>query len=357
MVQINFARKEISCKIVYYGPGMSGKTTNIEMVHKKAPPAAKGDLTSIATEGERTLFFDFLPMDLGKIGGLSVKLQLYTVPGQTYYDSTRRLVLQGADGVVFVADSQRSKEQENQESLENLRINLKTNGFDIKELPLVIQYNKRDLPGIMEVDQMRAALNKFNVPDCEGVAVKGEGVFPTLKAISKLVINKITRTYFKTGGSPPLVAPAKTAGPAATPKPTPVSSSASEEKKSPSAVPASSPQAKPTAPVAPTTKVAEKIPAKPLAPVSQSPVVNKEAVRVERKPALVKKVPVRTAVSRVGSSHQAKFRGSAASGSTRRLASKGRMSVKADESGFPIFWVILVVVILVGLALGVVLFL
>ncbi len=201
MSQINFARKEISCKIVYYGPGMCGKTTNIEMVHKKIPENNKGQLVSIATEGDRTLFFDFLPVNLGQIGGMGVKLQLYTVPGQVYYNSTRRLVLQGTDGVVFVADSQSSKEQENRESLADLEENLKSYGLDLNGIPLVIQFNKRDLPDVMDVAKMRAALNKYNVPDFEAVAFKGEGVFPTLKSISKLVIDKVQREYLPSGQS------------------------------------------------------------------------------------------------------------------------------------------------------------
>ena len=144
MVQINFANKEIQCKIVYYGPGMSGKTTNLEVVHKKAPLNSKGDLTSIATEGDRTLFFDFMPLDLGNIAGIKTKFQLYTVPGQVYYNSTRKLVLQGVDGVVFVADSSGSMTEENLESLRNLEENLNEYGKSLANMPHVIQYNKRD---------------------------------------------------------------------------------------------------------------------------------------------------------------------------------------------------------------------
>ncbi|MBI3723721.1 GTPase, partial [bacterium] len=143
MVQINFAKREINCKLVYYGPGLSGKTTNLEVVHKKAPASKKGELTSIATEGDRTLFFDYMPLELGKVGGMNTKFQLYTVPGQVYYNATRKLVLQGADGVVFVADSQPDKMDENLESLQNLDDNLKEQGLDIRTLPLVLQWNKR----------------------------------------------------------------------------------------------------------------------------------------------------------------------------------------------------------------------
>src|SRR5262247_593811 len=149
MVQINFALKEVNCKIVFYGPGMSGKTTNLEIVHQKAPEENKGELTSISTDGDRTLFFDFMPLDLGTIAGMRTKFQLYTVPGQVYYNSTRKLVLQGVDGVVFVADSDPAKLNENLESLANLEENLREYGKELRSLPHVIQWNKRDLPGAM----------------------------------------------------------------------------------------------------------------------------------------------------------------------------------------------------------------
>ena len=141
MVQINFAKREINCKLVYYGPGLSGKTTNLEVVHKKAPASKKGELTSIATEGDRTLFFDYMPLELGKVGGMNTKFQLYTVPGQVYYNATRKLVLQGADGVVFVADSQRDKLEENIESFTNLEENLREQGLDPKTIPMVLQWS------------------------------------------------------------------------------------------------------------------------------------------------------------------------------------------------------------------------
>jgi signal recognition particle receptor subunit beta len=193
MVQINFANKEIQCKVVYYGPGMSGKTTNLEVVHKKAPTNAKGDLTSIATEGDRTLFFDFMPLDLGNIAVIKTKLQLYTVPGQVYYNSTRKLVLQGVDGIVFVADSQADKIEENVEAIENLKANLKEYGRDLESIPLVIQYNKRDLPTALTVDDLQAKLNPMGAPYFEAVAATGEGVFPTLKALASLVLESINR--------------------------------------------------------------------------------------------------------------------------------------------------------------------
>jgi len=201
MVQINFANKEIQCKIVYYGPGMSGKTTNLEVVHKKAPGGAKGDLTSIATEGDRTLFFDFMPLDLGNIAGIKTKFQLYTVPGQVYYNSTRKLVLLGADGVIFVADSSADKMAENKQSLENLRENLAEMGKDFTRFPIVYQWNKRDMDNVESVEVLQAEINPLNAPAFEAVANKGEGVFQTLKALSKLVLANINSTDKVGGGT------------------------------------------------------------------------------------------------------------------------------------------------------------
>src|SRR5690606_5241886 len=193
MVQINFALKEVNCKVVFYGPGMSGKTTNLEIVHQKAPEENKGELTSISTDGDRTLFFDFMPLDLGNVAGMRTKFQLYTVPGQCYYNSTRKLVLQGVDGVIFVADSDADKMQENIESYENLVENLAEYGKDIRELPHVIQYNKRDHPNALSVEDMDRQLNRFGVPTFEAVAVTGEGVFPTLKVLAGMVLESIDR--------------------------------------------------------------------------------------------------------------------------------------------------------------------
>ncbi len=193
MVQINFALKEVNCKIVYYGPGMSGKTTNLEIVHQKAPEENKGDLTSISTDGDRTLFFDFMPLDLGNIAGMRTKFQLYTVPGQVYYNSTRKLVLQGVDGVIFVADSDPEKMEENLESYANLEENLKEYGKDLADLPHVIQWNKRDLPNALPVEELEKKINKFGVPTFEAVAVTGEGVFPTLKVLASMVLETINR--------------------------------------------------------------------------------------------------------------------------------------------------------------------
>jgi signal recognition particle receptor subunit beta len=212
MVQINFALREVNCKIVYYGPGMSGKTTNLEIVHKKAPEANKGELTSIATEGDRTLFFDFMPLDLGTIAGMRTRFQLYTVPGQVYYNSTRKLVLQGVDGIVFVADSSESKMEENLESLENLKNNLAEYGKDIRELPIVLQYNKRDLPDALTIDQLNEKLNHWGCPYFEAVAITGEGVFPTLKCLSGMVLETLNRDHRETTAAAPAARGALAAG-------------------------------------------------------------------------------------------------------------------------------------------------
>jgi signal recognition particle receptor subunit beta len=189
MVSINYAFKEIWCKIVYYGPGLSGKTTNLQYAHQKIPSPSRGELISLATDQDRTLYFDFLPVDIGKIHGFSIKFQLYTVPGQVYYNATRKLVLRGVDGVVFVADSQRSKMDENIESRQNLVENLKGYGCDIEKLPLVFQYNKRDFSDISSVDELESTLNPRGLPHFEAVATQGMGVFDTLKCISKLVLD------------------------------------------------------------------------------------------------------------------------------------------------------------------------
>jgi signal recognition particle receptor subunit beta len=185
---INYASREINCKIVYYGPGLCGKTTNLQFVYQKTAPEAKGKMISLATETERTLFFDFLPLSLGEIRGFKTRFHLYTVPGQVFYDASRKLILKGVDGVVFVADSQEERIDANIESLENLRINLKEQGYDLDKLPYIIQYNKRDLPGVMSVEELRSELNPTNVPEFEACATTGEGVFETLKAVAKLIL-------------------------------------------------------------------------------------------------------------------------------------------------------------------------
>jgi mutual gliding-motility protein MglA len=185
---INYASREINCKIVYYGPGLCGKTTNLQFVYQKTAPDAKGKMISLATETERTLFFDFLPLALGEIRGFKTRFHLYTVPGQVFYDASRKLILKGVDGVVFVADSQEERMDANIESLENLRVNLQEQGYELDKLPYVVQYNKRDLPSVLPVDNLRKELNPTNVPDFEACATTGEGVFETLKAVAKLIL-------------------------------------------------------------------------------------------------------------------------------------------------------------------------
>ena len=228
MVQINFALKEVNCKVVFYGPGMSGKTTNLEIVHQKAPEENKGELTSISTDGDRTLFFDFMPLDLGNVAGMRTKFQLYTVPGQVYYNSTRKLVLQGVDGIIFVADSDPDKMDENVESYANLIENLAEYGKDIRELPHVIQYNKRDLPNALPCAEIDKIMNKFGVPTFEAVAYTGEGVFPTLKTLAAMVlesIEKIDGRNPRKAAPAPAAAPTAEAAPVAAAAPAPASAS------------------------------------------------------------------------------------------------------------------------------------
>jgi signal recognition particle receptor subunit beta len=223
MSLINYASREINCKLVYYGPGLGGKTTNLEYIYEKVAPASKGKMISLATETERTLFFDFLPVDLGTIRGFKTRFHLYTVPGQVYYNASRKLILKGVDGVVFVADSQMERMEANVESMQNLYDNMAQHGIDLTRLPFVVQYNKRDLPNAAPVAQLQDALNPGwivedparqkpladpgrpgemlvqemdgawveRVPYFEAVAVRGDGVFDTLRAISKLVLKTL----------------------------------------------------------------------------------------------------------------------------------------------------------------------
>jgi signal recognition particle receptor subunit beta len=277
MVQINFALKEVNCKIVFYGPGMSGKTTNLEIVHQKAPEENKGELTSISTDGDRTLFFDFMPLDLGNVAGMRTKFQLYTVPGQVYYNSTRKLVLQGVDGVIFVADSDPEKMPENIESYQNLIDNLTEYGKDIRELPHVIQYNKRDLPNAMSVEEMDRQMNKFGVPTFEAVAYTGEGVFPTLKTLAGMVLESIDRMDSRSSKRPAAEAP-RAAAPAAAPargaQPTRTAAPAAQKK--PAAAPQRAAAAPATASRTAPAKAAAAAPAtaataKPKAPAARTP--------------------------------------------------------------------------------------
>src|SRR5476651_949358 len=193
MTFINYAAREINCKIVYYGPGLCGKTTNLQWIYDKTNPQAKGKLISLATETDRTLFFDFLPLDLGTVRGFKTRFHLYTVPGQVFYDASRKLILKGVDGVIFVADSQMERLEANQESVENLRTNLAEQGYSLEKIPYVVQYNKRDLPNAVSLEELRPVLNPANVPDYEAVARTGVGVFDTLKAVSKLVLTELKR--------------------------------------------------------------------------------------------------------------------------------------------------------------------
>jgi hypothetical protein len=190
---INYSSREINCKIVYYGPGLCGKTTNLQYVYNKTNPEAKGKMISLATETERTLFFDFLPLSLGEIRGFKTRFHLYTVPGQVFYDASRKLILKGVDGVVFVADSQIERMEANLESMENLRTNLGEQGYDLDKIPFVIQYNKRDLPNAANTDELRRLLNPRTVPDFDASATQGTGVFDTLKAIAKLVLIELKK--------------------------------------------------------------------------------------------------------------------------------------------------------------------
>jgi signal recognition particle receptor subunit beta len=290
MVQINFALKEVNCKVVYYGPGMSGKTTNLEIVHKKAPEQNRGELTSISTDGDRTLFFDYMPLDLGTIAGMRTKFQLYTVPGQVYYNSTRKLVLQGVDGVVFVADSDPNKMKENQESLANLEENLREYGKDLRTLPHVFQWNKRDIPGALPPAELSSQMNRFGAPTFEAVARTGEGVFPTLKALAALVLESLNRRDSGSGRSAPASPlpnnpPAHQPNYSSAPQQPAFSPAASEPHAMPAARPAPKPAMRPAA-------------AAPPAP-AHAPATRPVAAASRPAPAAVRPAPVARAATRV----------------------------------------------------------
>ncbi len=193
MTFINYASREINCKIVYYGPGLCGKTTNLQHIYDSTAPQAKGKLISLATETDRTLFFDFMPLELGTVRGFKTRFHLYTVPGQVYYDASRKLILKGVDGVVFVADSQEERMDANLESLYNLEENLQTQGYNLMDIPYVLQLNKRDLPNVCSVDEIASELQRKGEPVFEAVAAKGEGVFDTLKAVAKQVLTELRK--------------------------------------------------------------------------------------------------------------------------------------------------------------------
>ncbi len=188
---INYSSREINCKIVYYGPGLCGKTTNLQYIYSKTNPDLKGKMISLATEAERTLFFDFLPLALGQIRGFKTRFHLYTVPGQVFYDASRKLILKGVDGVVFVADSQIERMEANVESLENLAVNLRELGYDLANVPYIVQYNKRDLPNAAKLEEMRRQLNPHGAVEFEACATVGKGVFETLKAVARTVLRDL----------------------------------------------------------------------------------------------------------------------------------------------------------------------
>jgi signal recognition particle receptor subunit beta len=190
---INYASREINCKVVYYGPGLCGKTTNLQFIYAKTNPDLKGKMISLATETERTLFFDFLPLALGQIRGFKTRFHLYTVPGQVFYDASRKLILKGVDGVVFVADSQMERMEANIESLDNLRVNLGEQGYDLAKVPYIIQYNKRDLPNAASLEEMQRLLNPHGAPEYEACATVGKGVFETLKAVAKGILTDLKK--------------------------------------------------------------------------------------------------------------------------------------------------------------------
>src|SRR5467141_465061 len=193
MSMINYASREINCKLVYYGPGLGGKTTNLEHIYGKVSPNARGKLISLATETERTLFFDFMPLELGTVRGFKTRFHLYTVPGQVFYEASRRLILKGADGVVFVADSQEERLDANLETLDNLREHLKEHKLDFGKIPYVLQLNKRDLPGVLAIEDLAKHLQVKGEPITEAVAVTGQGVFETLREVAKLVLAELKK--------------------------------------------------------------------------------------------------------------------------------------------------------------------
>ena len=219
MVLFNYALKELTAKIVYYGPGLSGKTTNLKYIHEELPIKSKGRMLTLATETDRTLYFDFLPVEAGVVRGIKTRVQLYTVPGQVFYNATRRMVLKGADGVVFVADSQRNMMEANLESLENLRENLLAHDLLLEEVPFVMQYNKRDLEDALDIEKMNERLNLLNVPFYAAVAVEGVGVEDTLKAVSSLVLKSVIEKYgaAQSSGMPAPASVARAAAPVSSP--------------------------------------------------------------------------------------------------------------------------------------------
>jgi signal recognition particle receptor subunit beta len=224
MVLFNYSTKELTAKVVYYGPGLCGKTTNLQWIHEKLPIKNKGKMLSLATETDRTLFFDFLPIEIGTIRGMRTRIQLYTVPGQVFYNATRRMVLKGADAVVFVCDSQEAMLDANLESFQNMRQNLEANEIDPDEIPLVFQYNKRDLPNALPIEILNERMNQHGDPSLEAVALKGAGVEDTLKAVTKLVFKSLSARYGESGSPPAARPPTPARQPSGAPLPAPSAS-------------------------------------------------------------------------------------------------------------------------------------
>lgn len=290
MATLNYAFKELSCKLVYYGCGLCGKTTNLIYIHKTVPQKFRGELVSLATEQDRTLFFDFLPLDLGEVKGFKTKFQLYTVPGQVYYNATRKLVLRGVDGLVFVVDSQKDRFQENIDSLENLKQNLAEYGLHLQNgpddhdgIPWVIQYNKRDMPQVASVEELDKAINFGGAPTVEAVAVSGQGVKDTLKSCSSLVIKKLnaetpSADEKKTTAQVP-AATQKPAAPAPAPQAAPAPQPAQPQQPAAQQPAEPAPAPTPQRPAIPDPKPApapQPAPAEPAAATPSTPQINSE---------------------------------------------------------------------------------
>ncbi len=251
MATVNFSKREILCKIVYYGPGLCGKTTNLQTIHRKVPSKIRGNLTSVATKQDRTLFFDLLPLEVGRVRDFVIRLQLYTVPGQVYYNASRKIVLKGVDGIVFVADSQVGKMEENIESLQNLKDNLTENNVDPATVPVVLQYNKRDLAPTYPVEELNSAINKNNLSYFEAIATTGQGVFNTLKGISSVVIRDVK-------GKLESADKRKPASPQTKPEPEPVAATQKPESRPPDQDPIRTTKQEPITKTVPTPPISKR---------------------------------------------------------------------------------------------------
>lgn len=279
-MQINFGARSVSCKIVYYGPGLSGKTTNIQRVHELAPGDRKSNLTSIKTEGDRTLFFDFMSLDLGSVAGMETRFSLYTVPGQVYYDATRKLVLQGADGLIFVADSSPDRMADNVESWVNLQENLAERGISVKGLPVVLQWNKRDVPGALSVEELNRQINTIGAPTFESVATTGQGVLETLKCMCGMVCKTLNDKQMKSAPAARTSTAAQAAATSVPAEPAAVSASAMSfaSRRMGAGASTGSASAVMDAPKAPAAPAAAARP-KPAAPVAAAPMPPKPKPR------------------------------------------------------------------------------